>query len=1220
MSVTTILTTAGVKLGTRLILSSFAPDLVTNTGVDLVSELTKHGMSKNEAKQKAESLQKLASQSATDVLKSLHDVELKNTNIQCVMDELEHGVVPALTPQLVVACGMDHAKVITEIKIKHTPKPGTFGHREQALYDRALDSMIKSFMPLIASTAAYIAERDREILSNQRDAQSGLSTLLNTLGLLAEMWSNPDQYKTRADILKYLDMVARHHGVLELFGVEHMPVETQQYALKTGLVHVSIIRENLTHQSGTPIAAGSPQQNNPLRLIIRGAAGSGKTTLMRSVTVRCAQACKAVISTQSVPVQSRTSHSAVRNFSTNDPLVTRSSLFDLLKLRANFAERLLGLDQPGQSDAAREAETPQVIPFLIRLRDCDNGRLPELSQFPRLSCGIDLGLSTKLTREILERGLGLVIFDGIDEVPPKERATLHQHVRNLIAAYPNSHYIMTSRPLAEGEPPWLAAEGFAEGRMEELSKEKRDLLIDRWHESVSEQLKSMKRSDPGLTKLPHKLKSALDNASAIARLATNPLMCAMICSLHRTQNTLPKNLNDLLNSLTDMLIYKRELHSPGFKVERFDDVYSRLPHQHRRNIMAHVAHFFVTEQASALDRDRVKMKIAEKLDVVKDFSSSDAESVLKGLTERCGLIRELSQTKIDFIHNTLKEYLAATRYLAEDKRQQLVECADDESRSNVVIFAVGAAHDKPEFTEFVINAIINRVGEAVDGPFNKPDESNLTRKAQIARNLTFRRAVVAVRAAQAAPTKLSPNLQRLVDQLTQRLFPPASYDIADALATVGESVVPHLDYNQGMHREHQALCARTLRLVGTEDARQRLEAYRVTKDPMVIRELARCMDPLSIPAVVPCYARTAEQSQLDYAQFNALYPHFSEIRDNTKEHVHHCDAIKGITGIEDLDLSETGLTDDGLIALADPTTGQRGLKRLALDRTTVTDHALRAVVRRESALARLEHLNLLETIMLEDPIGVLANASSSLRSLRHLVVNGRRIDDHAIERLVAESSPLRTLNQLTVYRAPLTDRALRRLIAGKNRLFGLRHLLLSGESISDRALDFVREAARDVQGLTSLGLDSESLGNSIAEIISRSKALSSQLTSLQLSGDALTGAGLTLLADEHSVLNNLQSLVFIGDNLDEGAISKIIGTNTALRNLQSLTLQTYSGGTLDYTPLLRPETGVEHPLHLELHDLRLDDRALNSIRKVHPTWLINGRTWSGLTEEERSGV
>src|SRR5207247_244224 len=127
------------------------------------------------------------------------------------------------------------------------------------------------------------------------------------------------------------------------------------------------------------------------RLLIRGGAGSGKTTLLQWIAVNAAL------------------HS--------------------------FKEPLLKWNK--------------TLPFYISLRSCLESGWPGPEDFPKfISAAIADTMPKGWVHEALTSGTAIVLIDGLDEVPESGREDVRTWLRDLVETYPNSHYLVTSRPKA----------------------------------------------------------------------------------------------------------------------------------------------------------------------------------------------------------------------------------------------------------------------------------------------------------------------------------------------------------------------------------------------------------------------------------------------------------------------------------------------------------------------------------------------------------------------------------------------------------------------------------------------------------------------------------------------------------------------------------------------------------------------------------------------------
>ncbi len=345
-------------------------------------------------------------------------------------------------------------------------------------------------------------------------------------------------------------------------------------------------------------------------------------------------------------------------------------------------------------------------PFLILLRNCQNGKLPSIESFVGETLPLFGAPPQNWVRDKLASGSALVLIDGIDEVPKKYRPEVRRQLKQLVTLYSGCFYVVSTRPAAM-EPGELADLKFQEAMVAPMSVTDRSLLIDNWHRAVRTQILTNKgeREALKLDGMADHLKVQLRDNAPIARLASNPLLAAMVCALHRDRNQkLPDDIHELAESLCHMLLFRRERES-GLDLSEFDPEYRDLTYPQRKMIVAHLAKYMVEEEISAVPEKLARKKIADALHNVKGRRRSHASVILKGLIERSGMLREKSPGTVDFIHNAFKEYLAAGKFVRETNIRSLARHAASADWENVLLFAA-AAPDDEEFATKLIEAIL----------------------------------------------------------------------------------------------------------------------------------------------------------------------------------------------------------------------------------------------------------------------------------------------------------------------------------------------------------------------------------------------------------------------------------------------------------------------------------------------------------------------------------
>lgn len=310
---------------------------------------------------------------------------------------------------------------------------------------------------------------------------------------------------------RYCEFIVNQYDTLELFGCD-IPKKLQKHQLSVAYVSLNLVKEGdefkrssiQKHgvnkkilESGSDnygemqpdIANGSASIEYVLdkvstgsgRLLINGPAGAGKSTLLRWCAIHAAR--------QLLSVGPR----ELLNFDTPK---------DLVKIGADSWKK-------GSPEVWPELQTwRRKIPFLIRLRDCPQGRLPPANQLPNLIAKHLPHAPSNWITSILDAGQALVLFDGVDEIHLDLRPLLAQEIEELIKTYPKCIYVVTTRPGAI-EPGWLANLDFTEARVEPMSRSDRDEFIDKWYRSAALELKMYPTPGEDLNRTARFLKKEL---------------------------------------------------------------------------------------------------------------------------------------------------------------------------------------------------------------------------------------------------------------------------------------------------------------------------------------------------------------------------------------------------------------------------------------------------------------------------------------------------------------------------------------------------------------------------------------------------------------------------------------------------------------------------------------------------------------------------------------
>ncbi|WP_090008124.1 NACHT domain-containing protein [Lentzea albidocapillata] len=110
------------------------------------------------------------------------------------------------------------------------------------------------------------------------------------------------------------------------------------------------------------------------------------------------------------------------------------------------------------------------------------------------------------------RAGGLLLVDGVDEVPPSKRPHVREWLRELLHTFPLAQVVVTARPAA-ADKKWLAELNFSSTVLQQMSPVDVRIFLQRWHEAAGAPEEARRR-----------LVSQLDSRVHLRSLASSPLL------------------------------------------------------------------------------------------------------------------------------------------------------------------------------------------------------------------------------------------------------------------------------------------------------------------------------------------------------------------------------------------------------------------------------------------------------------------------------------------------------------------------------------------------------------------------------------------------------------------------------------------------------------------------------------------------------------------------
>ncbi|HEU5023713.1 MAG TPA: NACHT domain-containing protein [Spirillospora sp.] len=398
------------------------------------------------------------------------------------------------------------------------------------------------------------------------------------------------------------------------------------------------------------------------------------------------------------------------------------------------------------------------VPFLFKLRSHAGGALPRPEEFLDDVAGNLAGIMPRgwVHRRLLS-GRALLLVDGVDEVTSGQRQAVRQWLKGLVTEFPGIRVIVTSRPAAAASD-WLQAEGFATAFLEQLTPADVRTLVQHWHNAVRD-CADIPCTPERLPAYEARLLARLEAAPHLRTLASSPLLAAMLCALNLDREALPRNRMGLYTAALDMLLETRDTKR---------GIPSVLERDQKIRILQDIAWQLSTSARVELPKTMVERLVADRLSSMPQVRVPAAK-VLDELLQRSGVLREPVPGRIDFVHRTVQEYLAAKQAADLGDMDLLIQNAHRDTWRETVIMAAGHANEP--LRRELLAGILSRA---------RTEE----RRARALKLV----AVACLETLPSVPDDLREDLDRCLDDL----IPPRDEASARSLATAGEPVLRRL--------------------------------------------------------------------------------------------------------------------------------------------------------------------------------------------------------------------------------------------------------------------------------------------------------------------------------------------------------------------------------------------------------------------------------------------
>ncbi len=305
-------------------------------------------------------------------------------------------------------------------------------------------------------------------------------------------------------------------------------------------------------------------------------------------------------------------------------------------------------------------KVPKLLPLLIYLRDVRAKLVAE--EPPTLEQVIQAQLEAQRLNPPkgwvagqLDRGRVLVMLDGLDEVAEAgDRRRISTWVNQQMQRYPTNAYLLTSRPYGYRDAPLegvtvLEAQAFRLTQIEQF--------LQNWYQQA-ETLRRLGKRDRGVRQLAQTqaqdLIDRIRHSPALAAMALNPLLLTMIAIVHAYRGALPGRRVDLYAEMCEVLLGRRQ------DAVGLTDGLTALTVDQKKAVLQSLAYKLTSRRTRQFKSYAGGVLIQKKLQAVAGDRLSP-QDFFTAIETVAGLLVERQTGVYEFTHRSFQEYLTAVQ-------------------------------------------------------------------------------------------------------------------------------------------------------------------------------------------------------------------------------------------------------------------------------------------------------------------------------------------------------------------------------------------------------------------------------------------------------------------------------------------------------------------------------------------------------------------------------
>ncbi|HET9256078.1 MAG TPA: NACHT domain-containing protein [Pseudonocardiaceae bacterium] len=565
-----------------------------------------------------------------------------------------------------------------------------------------------------------------------------------------------------------------------------------------------------------------------------------------------------------------------------------------------------------------------VVPFVVSLGRFTGGRLPDVAQF--IAEPLRAVMPPGWAHRMLVGGRVLLLLDGLDEVPSRERAHVEDWVEEHLAAYPGTRCVVTTRPSVVAEQ-WWVDRGFQRFDLLPMSRHSVERYVQKWHSAAQASYPAQTPEGAAargwLTHCEQGLLRTLANRPALRGMSANPLLCGLLCALHLDRGEhLPESRKQVYDAALELLLVRwpqlrRRYRGQGGTAD-VDGTGSdpgtdlRLTAEELVKLLQRLAFWLVTNRQLVLSPDLARQRVMSCMFGLRG-GDEDPDRLLHYIAHESGLLRELPDGSLEFVHHTFRDHLAAKEVVEEGNLTLMLDHADKPHWHDVVVMA--GAHARPAERELILRELLSH---------GQTDEEH--------RDTLY---LLAAAILEQSIERL-PDVRALVTEAMAELIPPRTSAAADQLAAAGSFVLDLLPGPDGLVGRQPELVVRAMARIAAQ-----------WNPPGVVEKiLPFAADPAAgvLPQLLEAWGRPGDYeqyardvlSEIDFSRFcvelqnRRRIEHIGHLRTITnlvlRNDIPHLEPLAELPGLRRLTLRDNTMVNLRQVA------GARSVRVVVLDR------------------------------------------------------------------------------------------------------------------------------------------------------------------------------------------------------------------------------------------------------------------------------------------------